>query len=39
MTPEEVLATSFCEQAEDGRIRRTVWSGAEHFPIPASERG
>jgi len=32
--------TSFCEQAEDGRIRLiTVWSGSEHFPIPASTRG
>ncbi len=31
--------TSFCEQADDGRIKLiTVWSGSEHFPIPPSQR-
>ena len=26
--------TSFCEQADDGRIRLiTVWPGSDHFPI------
>ena len=31
--------TSFCEQADDGRIRLiTVWGGSEHFPIPSSRR-
>lgn len=31
--------TSFCEQADDGRIKLiTVWPGSEHFPIPPSSR-
>jgi hypothetical protein len=31
--------TSFCEQADDGRIRLiTVWGGSDHFPIPPSRR-
>ncbi len=31
--------TSFCEQADDGRIKLiTVWPGSEAFPIPPSRR-